>query len=752
MKDFELLAPAGSMDALIAAVQNGCDAVYLGGPSFGARAFANNFDDEEMQEALRYAHQYGVRIFVTMNTIIYENELQAALDYAKKLYMFGVDALIIQDLGLLSEIRRELPDIELHASTQMHVHNKEGIDLLKTLQVKRVVLPRETPISEIQRLCKEGLDVEIFVQGALCVSYSGQCLMSSLDKGRSGNRGECAQHCRMRYTLHNDSRDTDIETDGEYLLSPKDLCTLENIDELMKAGVYSFKIEGRMKRAEYVAQMVKSYRKAIDAGRKKYSKEQDIEEMKTIFYRGYTKGFIFDDHGSRFISSVRPNHLGIKVGEVVYQKGTKVGINLTSKLSQFDGIRFIQREDVGGIIQMMYKDGLLVNGASAGDFIEIEFREAVEKGASVHMTSDYAQLQSLQRTYTSTQRRVRVSAQVMMFHNQKATIQLIDEEDFFVSVESDSLVAKSDNEGLSDERIRHQLQKTGATIYELDSCEVYSDDNIAFAIKDLNALRRAAFDELQKLRENRYPDRIVSEQQIEFNEYSRGDEMVEVKAIIRTMEQYEGLKDLDVTTIFVNDEQLYESIKSDSRVQLRTRRVNREGYAQDDILAQELGAASRTQRFVADTSIPCVNSATANFLLNQGATEIIRSLEIDDYQFEQMINHTKSRFGMYVYSYDEVMTMDYCPVHTSIIDNDKKNCQLCKVEQYSLIGLNKDKYLLQGDEECRMHLYRELRDDLSQVEDMYEEGIRSFYVSFLYEDRNQVRSVVSKIINKTAVL
>ncbi|MFR6488723.1 MAG: peptidase U32 family protein [Clostridium sp.] len=291
-KKVELLAPAGSMEALRAAVQNGCDAVYLGGSMFGARAFANNFDEEELIEAIAYAHVYGVRVFVTVNTLIREEEFDDCVAYVQFLYAHDVDAVIIQDLGLFSVLHERFPDMELHASTQMHIHNPQGIRFMEACGASRVVVPRETSVEEIREYAELGVDLEVFVQGALCVSYSGQCLMSALTLHRSGNRGECAQNCRMRYQLEQqDGKETKLfNGKGEYLLSPKDMNTLQRVPELIEAGIASFKIEGRMKRPEYVALMVSLYRKAIDAyyEGQAFSYDEAVElQMKKIFNREF---------------------------------------------------------------------------------------------------------------------------------------------------------------------------------------------------------------------------------------------------------------------------------------------------------------------------------------------------------------------------------------------------------------------------------------------------------------------------------
>ena len=242
MKKIELLAPAGNMESLIAAINAGADAVYLSGKKYGARAFAANFSSEELIEAVKYAHLYDVKIYVTINTLIYENEMDDFINYVEFLYSINVDAVIMQDLGAMDLVRQKFPNLEIHASTQMNIHSLESVKLLEKLNIKRAVLSRELSIDDINHIKNNSnIELEIFVQGALCVSFSGQCLMSSLIGGRSGNRGTCAQCCRMKYDLVKNSK----TIDRGYLLSTKDLCALNNIDKLIDIGVDSLKIEGR---------------------------------------------------------------------------------------------------------------------------------------------------------------------------------------------------------------------------------------------------------------------------------------------------------------------------------------------------------------------------------------------------------------------------------------------------------------------------------------------------------------------------
>jgi len=291
MKKVELLAPAGDFSCLKAAIEAGCDAVYIGGKLFGARAFSSNFTDEEIVKAINYAHLYGVKVYVTTNILVYEKEVDSFLEYISFLHRNNVDAVIIQDLGMLDLVRKTFPNLEVHASTQMHIHNLDGASFMEKLGVKRVVLARETSVSKIKEIKENtNIDIEIFVHGALCVSYSGQCLMSSLIGQRSGNRGTCAGSCRQMYSIVDEKNNTLLE--NFYPLSMKDLCSLENLKTLLDVGITSLKIEGRMKSSSYVYTVVKLYRLAIDSYYENNEIKIDYEELynlKKIFNREFTK-------------------------------------------------------------------------------------------------------------------------------------------------------------------------------------------------------------------------------------------------------------------------------------------------------------------------------------------------------------------------------------------------------------------------------------------------------------------------------
>ena len=366
MNKIEILAPAGSMESMYAAINKGADAVYLGGNKFSARAYASNFDNENMQKAIDYAHSYGVKVYVTINTILKESEIEEAVKYVGYLYEIGADALIIQDLGLFKRIKEEYEDFEIHASTQMTIHNGEAAIYFKEKGFHRLVLSREMSFEEIKHISTDlMIETEMFVHGAICVSYSGQCLMSSIIGGRSGNRGRCAQPCRMEYTLQG-------EKSGEqkgYLLSPKDMCTIEDVKDIIDTGTYSLKIEGRMKRPEYVAGVVDNYRKAVDKVilKKKYNEHEGKEQLLQLFNRsGFTNAYLKSNPGKDMMSFNSPKNSGVPLGQI--EKSGE--IKLKTSIALGDGVR---NNDKGFSISKILLNGKEEAKANKGDIVKLNY-------------------------------------------------------------------------------------------------------------------------------------------------------------------------------------------------------------------------------------------------------------------------------------------------------------------------------------------------------------------------------------------
>lgn len=348
----ELLAPAGGMKQLIAAVENGADAVYMGGHSFNARINADNFTAEEMKRGIEYAHIRNVKVYITVNTLFKDEELEAGLEYAGQLYEMGADALIIQDLGFGSIVRAALPDFPLHLSTQASIYNVRGIKKAAELGYERVVPARELSLEEIRQLADTGTDIEIFVHGAMCFCYSGQCQMSRTIGGRSGNRGLCAQPCRLAYSL--DGREG-------YHLSPKDMCTVDRLGEFAEAGVSSFKVEGRMKSAEYVAQVTSVYRKYLNMYYETGGiavDEADRRALEQIFNRGgFTQGYLDKNPGRDFLSGDIPKHRGVYIGRVLEKNGQIVRIKTNEDISNGDGIEIHDKNITGNIVTYIKEAG-----------------------------------------------------------------------------------------------------------------------------------------------------------------------------------------------------------------------------------------------------------------------------------------------------------------------------------------------------------------------------------------------------------
>lgn len=639
MKKPELLAPAGSFESLIAAIEGGCDAVYLSGKLYGARSFANNFDNDELVKAINIAHLYGVKVYVTINTLIYEDEVANFLKYVSFLHHANVDAVIIQDIGMFDLIHQMYPNLEIHISTQMHIHNLEGVKLVQELGAKRVVLARETPISLISEIKKQtDIEIEAFVHGALCVSYSGQCLMSSLIGGRSGNRGTCAQCCRQPYDLIVDNKKVN---DKKYLLSMKDLMTLKHIDALIEAGIDSFKIEGRMKRPEYVYMVTSLYRKAIDS----YFKtgqvmvtDNDISNIKSLFNREFTKGFIFDEDKTKITNPYRPNHLGIDIGKVLNYDGTKVTIKLTKPLCIKDGIRIVGVDDVGKEVDVIYLDGVKVKEAKTGAVVKIPFKGDISVGAKVIKTTDIKLIDDINKKIASQKRKVTVSLSMDAYIGKPLILKITDGINTCVT-ESDFIAQESITSPTSVLTIKDQLSKLGGTVFKASSISLNGDDNIFIPIKKINELRRKAISTLTEKRLYEIP--------VTKGEYQR-DVQDFPKERVRTLgiskiEDYPKINKEKYQEIYVSHE-IWDTYPHDNLI-LKIPRVQERLISEDvPLLIGELGSLYKYNHCVTDFSFNVVNSYSVALLHAMGARRVTLSYELNDYQIAKIIDAYHKRY------------------------------------------------------------------------------------------------------------
>lgn len=658
MKKPELLAPAGNMDAFLAAIEAGADAIYIGGYTFGARAFANNFSDDEIIKCINYAHLYGVKVYITVNTIVYEKEVDLFLNYIDFLHRNNVDAIIIQDLGMFDLVRKVYPNLELHASTQMHIHNLNGVLNLQKWGAKRVVMARETSYEILKEIKKHtSIELEVFVHGALCVSYSGQCLMSSLIGGRSGNRGKCAGTCRQQYNLIDDNEKKYNE--DSYLLSTRDLNTLEDIGKLIELGIDSFKIEGRMKRAEYVYLVVSIYRKAID-NYLKYKEiritENDILELKKIYNRKFTKGYLFND--KNIMNTYRPNHLGIKIGKVIKKDKNSIYIKLNNKLINGDGIRFLNKvEDDGLIISQMYINKQKVISAKENDVIEIKGNINCDNGATIIKTTDKEQMDKLNNLINKRTRKVSINGKVIVKQDEFMKITLNDEKNevTFISDEKPQLAT---NKPLMKEDIEKQIKKINDTVYTFRNLEIYTDNKSFVPLSKLNEIRRGAIELLdqKRLYNIEYKKCSYNIDLPNFNTVNKEN------ILIRNKDMYNKIKSKKFNELYLPD-YLYNVINDDRKV-LKLSRVQNENRKYDTpVLVGEIGSIIKD--CYTDFSFNVVNSYTVAFLHSIGVNRVTLSQELNDEEIKELIDAYIKRYQknpnleLIVYGREEMMISKY---------------------------------------------------------------------------------------------
>lgn len=514
----ELLAPAGGFEQLKAAVENGADAVYMGGKFFNARINANNFDSLEMRQAVEYAHIRGVKLYVTMNTLVNDEELIPALSYAAELYDYGVDALILQDLGLAALIRENIPKMNIHFSTQGTIYNAEGVKAAKKQGFSRVVLARELSLAEIKTITKEEtMEIEVFVHGALCICYSGQCQMSNEIGGRSGNRGTCAQPCRLPYQIFKDEGKVQRSLgQTSFALSPKDMCLVQHLGALAEAGVDSLKIEGRMKSPEYVAIVTRIYRKYLDlyarTGAYTVTKE-DLHDLNQIFNRGgFTDGYLFENPQKSLMSGDLPKHQGIFIGKVKSSnaKNCLVEIELEEPLSMGDGIEIRSKGLPGNVVTYLKKQ-TAGNHAKAGEVVMVgDIIGVVNPGDHVYKITDKALMQRARNSFEGKSweaekqlKKVGIDILFTATLDKPACLHIWDELGNHITKALDDPTEKARNRGLDQETVSIQLNKTGGTPFAVVKCEINIEEGLSVPLSKINQLRRDALEELVERRKNR---------------------------------------------------------------------------------------------------------------------------------------------------------------------------------------------------------------------------------------------------------
>ena len=684
MNNVELLSPVGEWNSLVAAVQNGADAVYFGANEFNARINSKNFDRETLKKAIEYAKLRNVKTNLTLNILIKNSEFEKAMDLVEYAYRCGIDAIIVQDLGLAREIIKKFPDLDVHSSTQMTIYNLKGAKEVQKLGFKRCVLARELTIDEIKNITKNtDIEIEVFIHGALCISYSGQCLMSSLIGGRSGNRGKCAGTCRLPYSL---LKNNEIVDKG-YLLSSKDVCTLDILPQLISAGVKSFKIEGRMKSPEYVGIVTSIYRKYIDLANsmEEYKvQEKDRECLMQIFNRGgFSTGYLKGKLGKEMMYKYRPNHIGIPIGTVENYNSNKgyAKVKLEKTLSLGDSI--IIKDGSCKISELMIgknniKDGRIGQIVTVGRIYgKINNGDKVYKTVSISLNKEIQQISNKENI------KRKINCKIIITKNEPITLYIQDNETKITVKKQGTIPEEALNLGLTEERIIEQLSKLGNTVFKIANVEVKLDKMLQTPIKEINELRREAVDELEnKIKESFKRNPITLEK---YNTNSKQEITSNIKTAvclnnINLKFKYEHLQEVDNIYIplrfFANNEfeNQIQIITNKFNTYLLMPTISKGNYEKinvKDILNKYnikgvvISNLSQIEEF---KNIPKVSNYTLNIANNYSINEL-KELEIIKYtvspEFEkETISNLSQEIEkeIIVYGKTLLMTTEYCMI------------------------------------------------------------------------------------------
>lgn len=782
MKKCELLAPAGSIESLYAAVLSGADAVYLGGNKFSARAYASNFDNDTLVKVVDYCHIYGVKVYITLNTLIKEDEIIEAVDYIKFLYKIGIDALIIQDTGITYIINKIFPDLEIHASTQMTIHNGEAAEFLVNLGFKRIVLSRELSIKEIKSISIDrNIETEVFVHGALCICYSGQCLMSSMIGGRSGNRGRCAQPCRLPYKIIR--KDTGEERQG-YILSPKDICTVENLKDIIDSGTSSLKIEGRMKRPEYVAGVVSSYRKSIDniyglsSG---FDVDSERLKLMKLFNReGFSKAYLYGNTGREMMAYSYPKNTGILIGEVLKD----LTVILKDDVQLDDGIR---SGDKGFTLSKIVKAGKEVSEAYKGDRVKL-YPISFETGDFLYKTSDIKLMEELSGVYSNPySKKITLDIAVKFEVDSKITLQTEYKGKKF-QIEGE-MVQSAVNRPLDKNRIEENLRKTGDSPFTIKNIKYVTFNDGFVPISAINSVRRGLLEKIFNEKVGKYKRDypysseevlgklgIVCEEDKELKKLKKSND-VEYLITINSLEQARAAEDLGLENIALD---LYKRGKeiniNDIRcknIYLKIPNIIKEEFEAicsmiekylphvKGIVTANLGVINRFKgktKIIGDYKLNIFNSYSAKFF-NDFIQRIPLSVELNKKEIIQTVNALHSsglnniRMQQLLYGKVELMVSEYCPVGSTMGGKDRKSrCnRICENDKYVLKDRKNEEFIIINDKFCRSYIYNSAATNLIPViEEFIEIGVDSFRLDFIDEDYGETYKVLSTLLNRNS--
>ena len=776
----ELLAPAGTMENFMAALESGADAIYLGGKVFNARAHAANFGIDELREAVRLAHILDVSVYVTVNILIGDTELKDLEQYIKDLDSIGVDAIIVQDLAVAEIAKRVAPNIHLHGSTQMTAATLDAVRFYESLGFTRVVLARELSLKEIQHICKHcKAEIEVFVHGALCVCYSGQCLMSSFIGGRSGNRGACAQPCRLPYELLDSKGESVLPKHEAYLLSPKDLNYSEHMNELVAAGVTSFKVEGRMKKVSYVRQVIGTYREILDEAS---IHENQRKALASGFNRGFSTAYLEDTVGRQMMTVVAPNHQGKPIGESYTKKG-EVYLSLTEPIEQGSLVKILQSngsvtyytvdDEWTCVSDTLYK-GRPAEGLAVGQLYL----------ASTPKNTKSRGLQEFTRKYDMS---VYLSVGSNGETNNTELTAILDS-GLSVTVTNEYVPAIANKVPTSLEKVTEQLGRLGNTLFRLSYVDI-PDGPYMWPASVLNALRRDAVTALETALITHHVEswqalQVTGDVDYDFKAQhelsydtctmisARVDEIEGVKAAISGGAQkiVFGGDRLSRTpyALSVYDEVARLCAQSDVICTFATPRVVKddevEAYkhtleaivqAHPDSISihvpqallwlRELGYTGAIE---ADTGLNIFNTPTLHFWEQLHISCVNPSQELTLKQITELAKHSHVPIETMIHGYTEMMISEYCAIASFVGTGSKVNCPMpCVKESYSLKDRKGEIFPIRTDPYCRMHIMNSHEMDMrAYVPMLLQKGISILRIDGRHMKPSYVKDIVSQYV------
>lgn len=737
MKKVELLSPVGNMETLYQAIHNGADAVYLAGIKYGARKFSKNFTEEELVNAISYSHLYGVKVYITVNTLIYENEVEEFLKYIKFLYQNNADALIMQDIGMINLVHQLYPNIEIHASTQCHNYENEGLNLLKKLGCSRVVLARELSLLEINNLDVD-IEKEVFVYGALCICYSGCCLFSSLNGGRSGNRGECVGSCRLPYKLIKNNEE--IELKDKYLLSTKELNTIEYLDKILESNIDSLKIEGRMKSSFYVGYVTRIYRMLID---KYYNNEplnitkEEEDNLKVLYNRKFTKGFLFGENNITNIKT--PNHQGIEIGKIIKLDRNKIYIKLLRDINQEDGIRF-KRSNKGMIINKLYnQNNLLVNHVSKGQICIIDNKLNIKEKEEILKTIDNRLIKELENY---NKKKIPITYSCLFKLNKPYTISISDGN--VIITEEGDIVERAITNSVTRENIIVQLRKLGSTPFILDDIDIEMDNNIFVNLKALNETRRNLVEKLINKRIAGYMDRKINKR--EYCSYIRSNNNYTLNVLVRNKEQLEVCLENNIDNIYVTDYKLYEKYKYLNNIYYRTNRIGeKHDFRNENLLVGDLTNVYKYQNnnLVGDYYLNVTNSESIKTLNSFNVSKVTLSVELDKYRIKDILDKDYN-VELIIYGRLELMVMKHC-----ILKNNLNYCDRCKLtcDKFYLEDRDGNRYPIIRDNCINYIMHHTTIDKIKDLEYYKNIKIKNYRIELFEESKIETENIINEIKN-----